>query len=78
MPLAQKLKIAPKRLTDQLVQDSAHEDISPPVFKSVDAGNDIKVEDFDDYIAEPTFVESKNKGTMNQLRLKIAKSNPAP
>ena len=80
MSLAQKLKIAPKRLTDQLVQDSANEDISPPVFKSVDAGNDIKVEDFDDYISEPALVGSKpqNKGTMNQLRLKIAKPNAAP
>ena len=80
MSLAQKLKIAPKRLTDQLVQDSAHEDISPPIFKSVDAGNDIKVEDFDDYISEPAFVDSKPqiKGTMNQLRLKIAKPNVTP
>ena len=49
------------------------------MFKSVDAGNDIKVEDFDEYIAEPSFVESKNnKGIMNQLRLKIAKPNNAP
>lgn len=80
MSLAQKLKIAPKRLSDRLLQDSANEDISPPVFKSVDAGNDIKVEDFDDYITEPAIVESKpqGNGTLAQFRLKIGKPTSGP
>ena len=71
------MKIAPKRLTDRLIQDSVNEEISPPVFKSVDAGNDIKVEDFDDYISEPALVESK-QGTLAQLRLKIGKPTSGP
>ncbi len=51
------------------------EEISPPIFKSVDAGNDIKVEDFDEYISEPAIIASKPTGTSStlaQIRLKIS------